>query len=37
MFELHPQLKADSYLIGKFSLSWVLLHKDATAFHIAAG
>ncbi|HMU65996.1 MAG TPA: HIT domain-containing protein [Cellvibrionaceae bacterium] len=30
MFELHPQLKADSYLIGKFSLSWVLLHKDAT-------
>jgi len=30
MFELHPQLKADTYLIGKFSLSWVLLHKDAT-------
>jgi diadenosine tetraphosphate (Ap4A) HIT family hydrolase len=30
MFELHPQLKSDSYLIGKFSLSWVLLHKDAT-------
>ncbi len=30
MFELHPQLKADTYIIGTFSLSWVLLHKDAT-------
>ena len=29
MFELHPQLHADTYVIGKFSLSWVLLHKDA--------
>ncbi|HEY6528415.1 MAG TPA: HIT domain-containing protein [Cellvibrionaceae bacterium] len=30
MFELHPQLKADTYVIGRFTLSWVLLHKDAT-------
>jgi diadenosine tetraphosphate (Ap4A) HIT family hydrolase len=30
MFELHPQLKADTYVIGKFALSWVLLHKDAS-------
>lgn len=30
MFELHPQLQADTYIIGKFALSWVLLHKDAT-------
>jgi diadenosine tetraphosphate (Ap4A) HIT family hydrolase len=29
MFELHPQLRADTYVVGKFSLSWVLLHKDA--------
>jgi diadenosine tetraphosphate (Ap4A) HIT family hydrolase len=30
MFELHAQLQADTYVIGKFALSWVLLHKDAT-------
>lgn len=30
MFEIHPQLQTDTYIIGKFSLSWVLLHKDAT-------
>lgn len=29
MFELHPQLQQDTYVIGKFTLSWVLLHKDA--------
>ena len=29
MFHLHPQLQADTHPIGKFDLSWVLLHKDA--------
>ncbi len=29
MFELHPQLLADTLLLGKFDLSWVLLHRDA--------
>lgn len=29
MFELHPQLKADTIIVGSLSLSLVLLHKDA--------
>lgn len=29
MFELHPQLFADTVPIGQFTLSLVLLHKDA--------
>lgn len=29
MFQLHPQLQADTYVVGKFDLSWVLLHQDA--------
>lgn len=26
---LHPQLQADTHLVGHFPLSWLLLHKDA--------
>lgn len=29
MFELHPQLKQDTVIVGQFDLSLVLLHKDA--------
>lgn len=29
MFELHPQLKQDTVIVGQFNLSLVLLHKDA--------
>lgn len=29
MFELHPQLSQDTYAVGQFKLSLVLLHKDA--------
>ena len=29
MFELHPQLKEDTVIVGQFKLSMVLLHKDA--------
>lgn len=29
MFELHPQLKQDTVIVGQFGLSLVLLHKDA--------
>ncbi|MFT7558878.1 MAG: diadenosine tetraphosphate (Ap4A) HIT family hydrolase [Flavobacteriales bacterium] len=29
MFELHPQLRADTITVGQFKLSLVLLHKDA--------
>lgn len=29
MFELHPQLQSDTVVIGQFSLSLVLLHRDA--------
>ena len=29
MFTLHPQLKQDTWLLGKFPLSLVLLHKNA--------
>jgi len=29
MFVLHPQLKADTTVVGQFELSLVLLHKDA--------
>lgn len=29
MFELHPMLAGDTLLLGRFSLSQVLLHKDA--------
>ena len=29
MFQLHPQLKADTVLVGRFPLSLLLLSKDA--------
>lgn len=29
MFELHPDLKKDTYTVGQFKLSLILLHKDA--------
>jgi diadenosine tetraphosphate (Ap4A) HIT family hydrolase len=29
MFELHPQLQADTVILGRFELSMVLLHKDS--------
>lgn len=29
MFELHPQLKKDTVIVGQFKLSLVLLHRDA--------
>lgn len=29
MFELHPQLQADTVILGRFGLSLVLLHKDS--------
>ena len=29
MFSLHPQLQQDTVLLGRFSLSLVLLHRDA--------
>ena len=29
MFELHPQLRQDTVTVGQFSLSLILLHKDA--------
>jgi len=29
MFELHPQLQADTVILGRFELSLVLLHKDS--------
>lgn len=29
MFELHPQLKQDTFLVGYLDLSVVLLHKDS--------
>ena len=30
MFEIHPQLAADTVTVGQFRLSVVLLHRDAT-------
>lgn len=29
MFELHPDLQRDTYTVGQFKLSLILLHKDA--------
>lgn len=29
MFQLHPQLQADTVILGRFGLSLVLLHKDS--------
>lgn len=29
MFQLHPDLQKDTYTVGQFNLSLILLHKDA--------
>ncbi len=29
VFAMHPQLQADTVIVGQFNLCWLLLHRDA--------